>query len=114
VALLLFYVNYSINGEWFWSFAFPLVGGITVILTAVVTLIRYVRRGYLYIFGGAIILSGLLTVTLEVLINYTFHITRFSFWSLYPLIVCLLLGMLLIVIAICRPLRESLHKKLFL
>lgn len=114
IALLVFYINLNTGGNWFWSFALPLIGGITLILSAVITLMRYVRKGYLYIFGGAILLTGVLTVILELLINYTFHVARFFFWSLYPLIGCFLVGMLLIVIAICKPLRESLHKKLFL
>ncbi len=114
IALYLFYINYATGGNWFWSFALPLVGSITACVTAVIALIRYVRRGYLYIFGGAILFCGAMAVGLEFLVNLTFDIARFSFWSLYPLIGCFLCGMLLIVIAICRPLRESLHKKFFL
>lgn len=114
IALLLFYVNFNTGGKWFWSFALPLVGSLAITLTAVVTLVRYVRKGYLYIFGGALLLSGAEVVVLEFLINLTFHVTHFAFWSLYPLIVCFILGMLLIVTAICRPIRESLYKVFFL
>lgn len=114
IALLCLYICINTGGKWFLSFAFPLIGSITLVLTAVVALIRYLRKGYLYIFGGAILLSGALTVPLEFLINLTFRIPHFSFWSLYPIIGCLLIGMALIVIAISRPLRESLHKKFFL
>ena len=113
IGFYLFYINHLTGGNWFWLFALPLVGGVAIIVTAVITLVRYVRRGYLYIFGGAILLSGALTVVLEHLVNLTFD-HAFKFWSLYPLIGCFLVGMLLIVIAICRPLRESLHKKFFL
>ncbi len=114
VAAFLFYINYATGGGWFFSFALPLVGGITVISTAVVTLCRYVRRGYLYIFGGAILLTGAMTFPLECLINLTFGIETFFFWSLLPIIGCFILGMLLILIALCPPLRRSLHKKFFL
>ncbi len=113
VGFLLFYINYATGGHWFFSFALPLIGAITVILTAIVTLCRYVRGGYLYIFGGAILLSGALTLPMEYLINLTFGFEKFAFWSLYPMISCFILGMLLIVIAICPPLRRSLHKKFF-
>jgi hypothetical protein len=114
VALYLFYINFSLCENWFFTLALPLTFGLALVLTAVVALIRYVRGGYLYIFGGAILFLGALTVLLELLINLTFSFPRFSFWSIYPLCGSFLLGMLLILIAICRPLRESLQKKFFL
>ena len=40
------------------SFALPGTAVAGLILTAAVTLLKYVRKGYLFIFGGTIILSG--------------------------------------------------------
>ena len=82
-------------------------------LTAVVALVRYVRGGYLYIFGGALILAGGLAVLIEFLINVTFGIHKALLWSIYPLAAGVILGGMLLVIAICKPLRKSLHRKFF-
>ena len=47
-----------------------------------VALLRYVRRGYLYIFGGALIAAGGLAMLLEFLLNLTFGVHQTFFWSL--------------------------------
>ena len=114
LALYLLFIDLYTNGRWFLSFAFPVVGLIALITTAVVALCRYVKRGYFYILGGAIIACGGSLVLLEFFINLTFTLKKFYFWSVYPLIGCTLVGLALIVIGICRPLRESLAKKFFL
>lgn len=114
VILYLLYIDLEVKGGWFLSFAFPVAGAIGLLLTAVVALIRYVRGGYLYIFGGALILSGGLAVLIEFLLNVTFGVHEVLFWSLYPLAAGVILGGMLIVIAICAPLRRSLHRKFFL
>ena len=72
------------------------------------------RGGYLYIYGGMLILGGGLAVLIEFLINLTFQIHETLFWSFYPMVAGIVLGLMLIVIAICKPLRESLHRKFFL
>ncbi|MBQ7836408.1 MAG: zinc ribbon domain-containing protein [Clostridia bacterium] len=112
--LYLWYINYAVNGDWFLSFAFPVVGAAGVVVTAVVTLVKYVRRGKLYIFGGASLLLGVLMPVLELLVNITFARPRFVFWSLYPLTALVLLGAMLIFLAICRPARESMERKFFI
>ena len=83
------------------------VAAIGLLLTAVVALVRYVRGGYLYIFGGALILAGGLAVLIEFLINVTFGIHKALLWSIYPLAAGVILGGMLLVIAICKPLRKS-------
>ena len=114
IALFLLYINFACHGHWFLTFALPVTGGAMFIVTGVVALIYYLRRGYLYIFGGALILTGGYMVMLEFLINLTFHLEHTFFWSVYPLAACVLLGGMLLVIAINKKLRESLAKKLFL
>ena len=79
-----------------------------------VALAKYVRGGYLYIFGGALILSGGWMVLIEFLLGVTFQIHKGFLWSIYPLAVCVVLGVMLLVIAVCKPLRRSLHRKFFL
>lgn len=110
----LLYISLATGGGWFLSFAFPITGGVALIVTAVVTLLKYVRRGQLYIFGGAIIALGGMTVLAEFLSVITFGLDRFFGWSFYPLVVAALLGGLLIFLAICRPARETMERKIFL
>ena len=113
IALYLLYIDFAVGGHWFLSFAFPVTGAIALLVTAVITLVRYLHGGYLYIFGGALILSGCLALLVEFLLNLTFQIHETFFWSFYPLAAGVLLGLGLIIIAICKPLRESLHQKFF-
>lgn len=114
IALFLLYINFAVGGHWFLSFAFPVTGAIALLVTAVVTLMRYVPGGALYIFGGALILTGGLNVLIEFLLHITFGIEGMFVWSIYPLMVCVLLGVMLLVVAVCKPLRRSLHRKFFL
>lgn len=113
IILYLLYLNRMAGGHWFLSFAFPVAGGIGLILTVVVALMRYVRRGYLYIFGGTGIALGLYTLLVELLIHITFGV-RLLGWSLYPMIALVLLGGMLIVLAISRPARETMERKFFI
>ena len=114
IILYLLYINLSLKGDWFLSFAFPVTGGVGLILTAVITLTRYLRRGKLYIFGGASILLGGFMMLTEFLLDLTFNRSRLMVWSVYPLTVLVLLGLALIFVAICKPLRESLERKFFI
>lgn len=113
VLLYVLYICITLKGKWFMSFAFPVIGLNGLLVTAVVALIYYLRRGYLYIIGGALIAHGGFMVLLEFLIGITFLHDGTLRWSYFPLAACFILGMGLIVIAIVKPLRESLRKKLF-
>ena len=113
-ALYLLYINCATGGHWFLSFALPVTAAAGLILTAAVTLLKYVRKGYLFIFGGTIILSGAYTVLVEFLLNLTFGLHDTFLWSIYPLAVGVVLGAMLLVIAVSKPLRRSLHRKFFL
>ena len=79
-----------------------------------VALLRYLPGGHLYVFSGALICAGGLAVLIEFLINLTFHIHHTFLWSLYPLAAGVILGIMLLVVAICKPLQRSLHRKFFL
>ncbi|MBQ8623759.1 MAG: hypothetical protein IJ424_05185 [Oscillospiraceae bacterium] len=114
VVLYLWYIDFAVSGNWFLSFAMPITVAFGIIVTAVVTLTRYIRKGHLYIWGGASIAFGAYFSLIELLMFFTFDKVGFVFWSLYPFIVFFVIGILLIVIAICRPIRESLHKKFFI
>ncbi len=110
----LLYICLATGGNWFLPFAFPLTGSILLVVTAALALIKYVRRGHLYIAAGLFFATGGIAVLTEFLLSRTFPVTKTIFWSTYPLIACFLTGAILIVIAICRPLRESFRKRFFL
>ena len=114
VGAYLLYINLATGGSWFLSFAFPVTGAIGLIVTAVVTLLRYVRRGMLYIIGGAFIALGAFMPLMEFLLVVTFPTIAFHWWSLYPLTALALLGGTLIFLAICRPARQTMERKLFI
>ena len=112
--LYLLYIDLATGGGWFVGFGLPVVAGLCLIVTAVVTLMRYVPRGALYIFGGAFIALGLFMAWMGCLLNATFFTDGFAPWSLYPMTVLVLLGGLLIFLAICRPARQTMQRKFFI
>ena len=113
-ALYVLFICLDTGGSWYLSFALPVIGGWTLLVTAAAALLRYVRGGELYIFGGACIAAGGMMLLMEFLIDISFDGRRGFVWSLYPLTVLAVLGCLLLLIAICPPLREYLRRKLFL
>ena len=112
--LYLLYVNLSTGGKWFLTLAFPAIGAAALIVTAVIALTRYLKRGFLYIGGGLLIATGGYCMLIEFLIKLTFGGKMKFLWSLYPLTACFILGISMIIAAICTPVRETLKRKLFI
>ncbi len=111
--LYLLYIDLKGPGGWFMPFAFPVVGGIGLMVTATVTLYRYLRRGALYITGGAFVALGSFMLLVSFLADYTFGLHSF-WWAICLLILLCSLGVFLLLAAMIRPLREALHKCFFL
>lgn len=111
-ALYLLLINLLTGGKWYLSFALPLTVSVGLIVTTVVVLLRYLRKGRLYIFGGASIAMGTVMLLLEWLLSVTFQVA-FVGWSVYPLTVLALLGGLLIFLAINSSARERMERKFF-
>lgn len=114
LGLYVLYINFATGGRWFLSFALPVIGGIGLIVTTLVALLKYLRRGRLYIFGGALLALALFVPLIEFLLMITFDLPRFLAWSLYAAIPLTLFGLMLIVLAIHRPSREVMERKFFL
>ena len=114
IAGFLLFIAYLTDGSSYLTFALPVTVAVGAIVTAVVTLCRYIGRGRLYIYGGMIIAFGVLAVLVEYLLTITFVMPPLFTWSLYPLVTLTLLGLAVIATAIFRPLRELVEKKLFL
>jgi hypothetical protein len=111
------YVSLKTGGHWFLPFAFPVGGAVTLLLEAQIVLLRYTvgsqRHRALYILGGGLIALGGICVLIEFLLHLAFSLPML--WrSLYPLTALVLLGLMLIIIGVCPPLRHSLHKKFFI
>ena len=113
-AIYMLYVNFATDGNWFLTFALPLTGYFAILITNYVTLTRYVKRGLLYIIGGTWIGLGVFFPLIEILIGVTFLDNISIVWSPYPCSVCVIFGLMFIVIAIVKPLKESLRKRFFL
>ena len=112
-ALYLLLIDLLTGGKWYLSFALPTTVSIGMIVTAVVVLLRYLRKGRLYILGGAMIALGASILLMEYLLTVTFG-TAFAGWSVYPLIVFAMLGGLLIFLAINSSAREKMERKFFI
>lgn len=111
-AIYLLYIDLATDGSWFLSFALPVTGVVCLITCTVVTLLYYLKKGKLYIIGGALIALGGAMLLIEFLMSITFPI-GFMGWSVYPLTVFVLFGGFLIYLAINRVTREMMERKLF-
>ncbi len=111
IELFLHYINYSTNGDWFLSFAFPVVTYLGLIVTATCVLLYYLKKGHMYVIGGFFIALGLFMDIIELFIMLTFNL-NFDGWSLYPMIPLVLIGLGLIAISISRNVRAILARKL--
>lgn len=112
IALYLCFINTMTDGDWFMTFALPITVGFGIIICTVITLSRYIKKGRLYIFGGATAALGVMMLILEGLICVTFA-KSFAGWSFYPFAVLLLIGGMLIFLAINKSARETMERKLF-
>ncbi len=113
VGLYLLYIDLMTKGGWFLSFAFPVTGIAGLLVTAVVALVRYVRRGYFFILGGALLGVGGYLMLLELFQCITFGGQMFR-WCLYPTGACALLGLFFILAGVIRPLGNALRKRMFI
>lgn len=112
--LYLGYLDYLFQGRWFFTFALPLAFSLGMLITVITALHRYVHRGFLFIYGGGVIALGAWTVLLELLIRHTFGISSAVLWSVFSFVSLFVLGLLLILIGIIKPWKESLYRIFFI
>ncbi len=110
--LYLLHIEAAVDGRWFLPLALPLLIGTCLYTTALWCLLYYIKRGRLYILGGASIALGALMLPLELLVESSFGIPFFG-WSFYPLAVLSLFGGLLLYFAINASAREAMERRLF-
>ena len=110
----LLYIDLAVSGGWFLGFAFPAAGGVGLIVSALTALLKYVKRGQLYSFGGAFLALAAFMPVVELLANSTFDLHDRLVWSGYPATALGFLGAGLLFLAVCRPARETMERKFFL
>ena len=106
----LWYICFEVGGDWFYSFALPICVAFALIVTATVTLHYYLKRGLLYIYGGFFIAIGLWTCLIEHLVRVVFGVNTHFYWSTCTFALMFIVGMLLIIVEIVKPVKESLRK----
>ena len=110
--IYLHYVNYLVDGDWFLSFAFPITATLALIVCSVAILLHYLKKGKLYVWGGAFAAFGGLVVLVELMLGVTFGIAV-TWWSFYSLAVMLIFSGFLFHLAISENARETIKRKLF-
>ncbi len=111
-ALYVLYICLRTGGHWFVSFALPVIGIGCLLSTAMVCLLKYVKRGRLFIFGGFFLLLGGFTVLVEFFEHISFG-TEMFLWSLYSLLGFGAVGAFLLLAGMVKPLRNALEKRFF-
>ena len=114
VIVYLLYIDIATGDEWFLSFAFPAVGALALIITAITAVARYVKKGYWYIAGASFLAMGGYMCLIEFLLYITFGFKSNFPWSVYPLSGCVIIGVALLVLAISKPLRRRVQKRFFI
>lgn len=116
VLLYLLYIDLAVSsgGRWFLSFAFPLVGIVGICICALITLVRLLKRGRLFMFGGFFTVIGCFCLLFEFFADITFSSPAGFQWAFFPLIPLCGLGGFLIVTGLCPALKASLQKKIFI
>ncbi len=109
----LLYICLWLGQHWYLSFAFPLTlitGALTV---GTVSMLRYIKKGRIFIVGGLLIAIGSLCMLAEFFQHITFSTGMFV-WSLYCVAFFSAVGLFFIISAIIPPMRSFLERKFFI
>ncbi len=97
------------GGNWFLSFAFPLLGISCLLSTGLLCLLKYVKHGKPFILGGFCLALGASTLLIEFFEHITFGTVMFR-WSLYTLAFLGLTGIFLLLAGFIPPLRHAMRR----
>ena len=111
-ALYVLYICLRTGGSWFLPFALPVIGTSCLLCTGLFCLLKYIRHGRAFIFGGFLILLGGYSVLVEYLLHASFGTPMFV-WSPFTLAGFLAAGLFLILTGIIPPLRLALDRRFF-
>ncbi len=108
----LLYICGKTGGNWFLSFAFPVVMIAGILTLAGVAMMRYIVQGRMRLMSLLVIAIGLSFMLIEFFQHITFGTPMFV-WSLYCVSVFCLIGLFLFVASFVPPLRAYLRRKFF-
>ena len=111
-ALFVLYVCLKTGGNWFLSFALPVILSSCLISTAMICLLKYVKGGRLFILGGFLLALGGFTVLVEFFEHLSFGNEMFR-WSLYSLAGFGSVGLFLLIAGMIPSLRHGMRKRFF-
>ena len=109
----LLYVDLAFRGGWFLTFVLPVFGALMLFLEAAVVLLRYLKKGKLYVFSGLFYAFSVLSIIGEILYRATFSMPILLTYSIPPLIFFFFLATALLVIAIVPPFRRYMERRFF-
>ena len=112
IGLYVLYICLKTGGKWFLGFAMPIIIASCIVLTSAACLLKHIRKGKLYIFGGIFILLGGMTMLIELFEHITFKTVMFR-WSPYSFSGFAIIGLFLILVGMIPSLKESFEKKFF-
>ena len=112
ITLFVLYVCKWTGGHWFTKFALPLLIMSCILVTYMICVLKYVRKGKIFYYGGFLIVLGASLSLVEFYQHLQFGSQMFL-WSPFYLIGLGAAGLLLIVIGLIRPLREALERHFF-
>lgn len=110
--LYVLYICLKTGGKWFLPFAFPVIGISALASTAMICMIKYIRKGRVFIFGGFLIFLGGFTLLLEFFMHIAFGTPMFN-WSLFTMAGLGSAGLLLLIAGTIKPLRRAIEKVFF-
>ena len=111
-ALYVLYICGKTGGHWYLSFALPVILSSCLLSTAMVCLLKHLKKGRCFIFGGFLILLGGFTVLVEFFEHISFGTQMFR-WSLYSLSCLAVAGGFLLLAGMIPSLRGWLEKNFF-
>ncbi len=112
IAAYVYYICRWTGGHWFIKFALPLLVMSCILITYMICVLKYVRKGKIFYYGGSLILLGI-GLTLVEFFQHLYVGSDMFIWSQFYLIGLGVAGLLLIVIGLIRPLREALERHFF-
>lgn len=108
-----FYIDWITPGDWFFSFGLPVTVAVAIPVICTIILLRKFPKGRLYISGGAVVVTGLVSWLIELQLESAFGIPFFG-WSYCILGSLTAIGGLIIYLAVNSRARENLERRIFM
>ena len=114
IEAFLMFINYMTHGQWFLTFALPLVAIVTVFAIVIAILCRKHLIKVPTLVSVSMLFSGVLCIVIEILLCVLAKETIVLMWSLYPFATMFILSIVVWVIFRSKSIVEKLKKKFFI